>query len=87
MIAPPPLRALFANKDGTVGNEWFKWFVSIRDRMNGPFELQSYALADVPAAENYTGFMIYVTDESGGAVPAFSDGTDWRRVTDRSVIS
>ena len=31
--------------------------------------------------------MVYVLDETGGAVPAFSDGTDWRRVTDRVVIS
>jgi hypothetical protein len=31
--------------------------------------------------------MIYVIDESGGAVPAFSDGTAWRRVTDRAVVS
>ena len=31
--------------------------------------------------------MIYVSDESGGAVPAFSDGSDWRRVSDRAVIS
>lgn len=38
-----------------------------------------------------TGFgytrLIYVTDETGGAVPAFSDGTNFRRVTDRAVVS
>jgi hypothetical protein len=27
------------------------------------------------------------TDETGGAVMVFSDGTDWRRVTDRAVAS
>ncbi len=31
--------------------------------------------------------MIYVSDESGGAVPAFSDGTNWRRCTDRAIVS
>jgi hypothetical protein len=31
--------------------------------------------------------MIYVSDEAGGAIPAFSDGTNWRRVTDRAVVS
>ena len=35
-----------------------------------------------PAAQ-----MIYVSDESGGAVVAFSDGTHWRRVTDRAIVS
>jgi hypothetical protein len=31
--------------------------------------------------------MVYVTDERSGAVPAFSDGSNWRRVTDRDVAS
>jgi hypothetical protein len=31
--------------------------------------------------------MIYVSNETGGAVPAFSDGAAWRRVTDRAIIS
>ncbi len=50
--------------------------------------LTSYTVAtlpDVPAIE-FPG-LIYVSDETGGAVPAFSDGTDWRRVTDRAVVS
>lgn len=31
--------------------------------------------------------MIIVTDEAGGEVPAWSDGVDWRRVTDRAIVS
>lgn len=53
----------------------------------GPFVLSSYAVANAPDATLYTGGLIYVTDETGGAVPAFSDGTNWRRVTDRAVVS
>lgn len=30
---------------------------------------------------------IYVSDESGGAIPAFNDGTNWRRATDRAIVS
>ena len=30
---------------------------------------------------------VYVSDESGGAQMAFSDGTDWRRFTDRAVVT
>lgn len=30
---------------------------------------------------------VLVPDAAGGAVLAFSDGTDWRRVTDRAVVS
>ena len=52
-----------------------------------PHSLPSYTVAGVPAAASWTGGMLYVSDESGGAVPAFSDGTNWRRVTDRAIIS
>jgi hypothetical protein len=52
------------------------------DRTN----LKDYTVITVPDASSGYG-MIMVTDEAGGAVPAFSDLTDWRRVTDRAVIS
>jgi hypothetical protein len=53
-----------------------------------PVKLPSYTVATVPSASAAgAGAQIYVSDESGGAVPAFSDGTSWRRVTDRVVVS
>jgi hypothetical protein len=48
--------------------------------------LKDYVVAGVPDASSGYG-LIMVTNETGGAVPAFSDLTDWRRVTDRVVIS
>lgn len=33
------------------------------------------------------GSIVYCTDETGGAVPVFYDGTNWRRFTDRTVVS
>ena len=59
---------------------------SIERALNQPVSLQSYAVADVPAA-TVPGRLIFVPDEAGGAVPAFSDGTNWRRMTDRAIIS
>jgi hypothetical protein len=54
----------------------------------GPVQLCSYSVATLPsAAAAGAGAQVFVTDETGGAVPAFSDGTDWRRVTDRTVVS
>jgi hypothetical protein len=51
-------------------------------------KLPSYTVAGAPSASGMgAGSMIYVSNESGGAVPAFSDGTDWRRFTDRVIIS
>lgn len=50
-----------------------------------PVGFPSYTVATLPSAT--ASRMIYVSDESGGAIPAFSDGTNWRRVTDRAIIS
>lgn len=48
----------------------------------------SYTVATVPSAATAgAGAIIYVSNETGGAVSAFSDGTNWRRVTDRAVIA
>jgi len=46
----------------------------------------SYTVGTLPAVGT-AGGMIYVSNESGGAVQAFSDGTNWRRVTDRAIVS
>lgn len=54
---------------------------------NLPFRLAEYTVSTLPSATGVAGAMIYVSNESGGAVPAFSDGTNWRRVTDRAVVS
>lgn len=53
----------------------------------GPQKLTPYTVALAPDATKYPYAEIYVTNETGGAVPAFSDGTNWRRVTDRAIIS
>ncbi len=47
----------------------------------------SFMVATAPAAVGHTGRQILVTNEVGGPVLAFSDGTNWRRVTDRAVIA
>jgi hypothetical protein len=45
----------------------------------------SYTVVNLPPVPE-TG-VVFVSNESGGAVLAFSDGTDWRRVTDRAIVS
>lgn len=45
-----------------------------------------FSVNGLPSASQ-PGQMIYVSDESGGATMAFSDGTNWRRITDRAVVS
>lgn len=54
----------------------------------GNIKLISFTVAGVPSASTEgAGTLIFVTDETGGAVIAFSDGTDWRRCTDRAIVS
>lgn len=54
----------------------------------GALQLPGYAKTAVPSAATMGGgAMIYVSDATGGSVVVFSDGTDWRRVTDRSVLN
>lgn len=60
--------------------------VMVANTKSGSFRVAPYAVAGVPSAA-VGGGVIYVTNETGGAVLAFSDGTNWRRVTDRAIIS
>ena len=52
----------------------------------GVLQLPVYTVSGLPSVTP-AGRLIHVSDESGGAVPAFSDGTNWRRVTDTVIVS
>ena len=57
-------------------------------QMLQPPKLPVFTVASAPSAGAAgAGSEIYVSNESGGGTPAFSDGTVWRRVSDRAVIS
>jgi hypothetical protein len=56
--------------------------------VNGPVRVGGSTVAGLPpAADVGAGALVFVSNAAGGAVIAFSDGTDWRRVTDRAVVS
>ena len=50
-------------------------------------QLKTYTVAGVPAAATYPRGIAYISNETGGATIAFSDGSNWRRVQDRAIIS
>ena len=55
---------------------------------DGVPKLPGFTVSSLPAASTAgPGALAYVSDETGGAVLAFSDGTDWRRLTDRAVVA
>lgn len=53
--------------------------------VDGAIKVKSYTVSSLPT--NTAGGIAFVSNETGGAVLAFSDGTNWRRVTDRAVVS
>ncbi len=89
-FSPPP-----NNLEDLDHYSWRSWFQSIYNRIGrGPLGIQGYSKAGLPPATDWGATsgdsfssLIFVNDEVGGAVLAFSDGTNWRRVTDRAVVS
>lgn len=67
---------------------WLRDFArEIERQIEAARTLDTYTVATLPDATAFPRLTIYVSDETGGAVPAFSDGTNWRRVTDRTIVS
>jgi hypothetical protein len=90
-LSPPP----HYNPDVSSW-EWRNWFNEARERVGeGPLKVQGYAVAGLPpaadwgstASGNNFSSIVFVHDETGGPVLAYSDGTDWLRVTDGAVVS
>ncbi len=92
-ISPPP-----NNLEDLNHYSWRSWFLSIFNRLGqGVTGVQGYNKANLPSAGDWGSVstspgesfssLIFVYDEAGGAVLAFSDGTNWRRVTDRAIVS
>jgi len=54
---------------------------------NAPFVLKNYTVAQLSSVAATAGAIAYITNEAGGAQPAFYDGTNWRRFTDRTIVS
>jgi|GEM_PF-5595163 hypothetical protein len=52
-----------------------------------PIRLPVYTVTNLPKADRFKDCWIKVSNETGGDVPCFSDGTNWRRCTDRAIAS
>jgi hypothetical protein len=49
-------------------------------------KLPSYIVAGLPSP-SIVGLMAFATNAAGGSIPVFSDGTNWRRVDDRTIVT
>lgn len=55
--------------------------------VGGAVRVASYLKGALPPASAGAGQIVLVSNEAGGAVLAFSDGVNWRRVTDRAIVT
>lgn len=84
---------LSANGDshinGSVGNLGIGTATpSTKLHVAGPVRVASYTVATLPSAATAgAGSMIFVSNETGGATLAYSDGSNWRRPQDRAVVT
>lgn len=73
--------------------QFINWVQLLFSRVGeGPFKVKGYSKSTLPSASEWQGdndftSLIYVYDETGGGTVAFSDGTNWRRVQDRAIVS
>jgi hypothetical protein len=88
-ISQAPIQNQIVNERGFVPQVWALWFNKLKILLDNsrPFPLTKYTVLGAPLAADNEGSIIYVSDETGGKTLAFSDGTNWRRVQDRNVVS
>lgn len=94
LVSRPPFAHPFVSEDGVniASAEYAEFFDDIQTLINqmlsaSQVQLPEYTVTTLPNATTQSGGMVYVSDESGGAVPAFTDGVNWRRITDRAIVS
>jgi len=94
-IGDLPLKGQFFTRDGEPTKQGVLLLRAINDlkaRVGGILgealgPLPSYTVTTLPDAEANARCLIFVSNETGGATIAFSDGVSWRRVQDRAVVS
>lgn len=87
MIEPRPEQRVTLN-GSTFSEFWFRFVREVFQTLNGslPPRVPVVTVATLPSVTP-AGRIVVVSNEAGGSVLAFSDGTNWRRSTDRAVVS
>lgn len=94
MIVRPRAEDRISRNGQTFAETWLRAFHGVIDAVSGAapprvptvYINPTGAQRGLPLSDT-DGQLVLVADEAGGAVLAFSTGGEWRRVTDRNVIS
>lgn len=73
-------------RPGAAAPWWEAAAKSIDDLMQMLNPQTNFTVATLPDATKNEGRQVYVSDETGGATLAFSNGTDWVRAYDPSTV-
>ena len=92
IVSQPQRDEPLANEDGTQTDQIIDFFSDITLRFNewllgAGVKLPAYTVATLPDVVANQQMQIYVTDDTDGPTPAYSDGTNWKRYKDGNVIS
>ena len=87
----PSRGSALVDKEGLPNRQLIEWFddieLKINEIINQRNRLDEFTVLTVPTASENQTLQIYITDETGGPTPAYSDGTNWRRYSDGNIIS
>jgi hypothetical protein len=80
LILPPPQETPI-QVNGYPEPFWVEWFKSVRNLLGfAPFPLRKYTVSTLPPASDYEAHIVFVD------APVYSDGTNWRKVSDDTII-
>jgi hypothetical protein len=77
-VAIPNPNSPLVNKDGKAQQVF-------REYLQGLDGLTVVTLTSLPKPR--PGYLCYVSDATGGPIPCFGDGTNWRRFDTRAIVS
>jgi len=92
IVTKPDLGSPIGQGDPLIPSDLYQNFYDdLEQKLNeslfgNQVELSSYTVLTLPTVTTKPG-LIFVSDETGGEVMAFSDGTNWLRCTDRAIVS
>lgn len=87
MVSRPASDKIADPSTGIVTQVWRNALLGAIDGVAGPMPLRPFKVADLPDADKHPYSIVYVTDASGGACAAISDGSAWKALTLGATVS
>ena len=83
MITPPPKPSVLTKDWRDWADRLVQWIVENLAREAGMVVTPKYPVADLPRA---VGYGMVLVQGATSVYPAYSDGTNWRKCSDDSII-